>query len=534
MTRAAHVSAVLSRVLKALALRSDSVASILRTPSRDARSRRAGDRRARLLDAVSGVAESPRSTAKARRRPARRRSTRCATSRFPLTQPATIGAGRRRALAVRHSRSASRIRSRTSTGCSRRSTRAEAGVAQGGPRGVGRRLPRDPRTASTRRSFEIANAVMHTTGQAFVMAFQAGGPHAQDRGLEAVAYAWDEMRRIPAQRDCGRSRRARTSRCGWKSISASCRAASALVIGCCTFPTWNGYPGPVREPRHRQRGRRQAASERRSCRSRSPCASRARCSPEAGFDPNVVTLVAHEAGDDVAQTLALRPEVKLIDFTGSTANGRWLEEHARQAQVYTEKAGVNQIDHRLRGRLQGRGAQRRLLARALHRADVHGAAEHLRAEGRHRHRRRPPDRSTRSPRALAEGVRQAARRPRARRRDARRGVRTTACCGGSRPRARSARSCSTRGRIAHPQFPRRDDPHAAHRQARRSATARRTCNEWFGPIAFVIATDVDRRQPGDRARCGRRASEVGEDLPDHLLVVDDEDAGRVSGQHVVR
>ena len=25
----------------------------------------------------------------------------------------------------------------------------------------------------------------------------AGGPHAQDRGLEAVAYAWDEMNRVP-------------------------------------------------------------------------------------------------------------------------------------------------------------------------------------------------------------------------------------------------------------------------------------------------------------------------------------------------
>src|SRR6187549_3203446 len=36
------------------------------------------------------------------------------------------------------------------------------------------------------RSFEMAHAVQHTTGQAFVMAFQAGGPHAQDRGLEAV------------------------------------------------------------------------------------------------------------------------------------------------------------------------------------------------------------------------------------------------------------------------------------------------------------------------------------------------------------
>ena len=40
------------------------------------------------------------------------------------------------------------------------------------------------------RSFELALAVMHTTGQAFPMAFQAGGPHAQDRGLEAVATAW--------------------------------------------------------------------------------------------------------------------------------------------------------------------------------------------------------------------------------------------------------------------------------------------------------------------------------------------------------
>ncbi|MET7474901.1 aldehyde dehydrogenase family protein [Streptomyces sp. NPDC005648] len=35
--------------------------------------------------------------------------------------------------------------------------------------------------------FEIAHAVQHTTGQPFVMAFQAGGPHAQDRGLEANA-----------------------------------------------------------------------------------------------------------------------------------------------------------------------------------------------------------------------------------------------------------------------------------------------------------------------------------------------------------
>jgi phenylacetic acid degradation protein paaN len=64
---------------------------------------------------------------------------------------------------------------------------------------------------------------------------------------------------------------------------------------------------------------------------------------EAGFDPDTVLLAAHEAGDALAGELATRPEVKIIDFTGSTANGNWLEQHATQAQVYTEKAGVNQV-----------------------------------------------------------------------------------------------------------------------------------------------------------------------------------------------
>ena len=41
-------------------------------------------------------------------------------------------------------------------------------------------------------SFEMAHTVMHTTGQSFLMAFQAGGPHALDRALEAVAYTYRE------------------------------------------------------------------------------------------------------------------------------------------------------------------------------------------------------------------------------------------------------------------------------------------------------------------------------------------------------
>src|SRR5690606_29248919 len=40
---------------------------------------------------------------------------------------------------------------------------------------------------------------------------------------------------------------------------------------------------------------------------------------------------------------ATRAEVKIIDFTGSTVFGDWLERNATQAQVYTEKAGVNTV-----------------------------------------------------------------------------------------------------------------------------------------------------------------------------------------------
>src|SRR5262249_13807507 len=64
---------------------------------------------------------------------------------------------------------------------------------------------------------------------------------------------------------------------------------------------------------------------------------------ENGFDPNLVLLPADAPGEGLPAVLAVRPEIKIIDFTGSTAFGEWLEEHARQARVYTEKAGVNPV-----------------------------------------------------------------------------------------------------------------------------------------------------------------------------------------------
>jgi len=64
---------------------------------------------------------------------------------------------------------------------------------------------------------------------------------------------------------------------------------------------------------------------------------------EAGFDPNLVTLAVEQPGEHLASVLATRPEVRIVDFTGSTEYGDWLERNAHQASVYTEKAGVNTI-----------------------------------------------------------------------------------------------------------------------------------------------------------------------------------------------
>ncbi|MEU9762999.1 phenylacetic acid degradation protein PaaN [Streptomyces sp. NPDC047985] len=191
------------------------------------------------------------------------------------------------------------------------------------------------------RTHEFAHAVMHTSGQAFMMALQAGGPHAQDRGLEAVAYAYAEQVRTPGNADWTKPQGKRDPLRLHKSFTAAPRGIS-LLVGCNTFPTWNGYPGlfaslatgnPVLVKPHP--------------RAVLPLALTVRLAREvlveAGFDANLVALAAERPGEGIAKTLAVRPEIKIIDYTGSTAFGDWLETNARQAQVYTEKAGVNTI-----------------------------------------------------------------------------------------------------------------------------------------------------------------------------------------------
>jgi phenylacetic acid degradation protein paaN len=189
------------------------------------------------------------------------------------------------------------------------------------------------------RSFEMAHAVQHTSGQAFVMAFQAGGPHALDRGLEAVAYAWDASTR--------HAYAARWEKPGKRPTLMEKRfhvvpRGVEVTIGCRTFPTWNGLPGvmaslatgnPVIVKPHPatvlplalvvEVGQQVLA--------------------EAGFSPHLLTLAAEQPDAPLAIDLATHPDVKLVDFTGSTTFGDWLEANATQAAVFTEKSGVNTI-----------------------------------------------------------------------------------------------------------------------------------------------------------------------------------------------
>ena len=191
-----------------------------------------------------------------------------------------------------------------------------------------------------RRSHEIAHAVMLTTGQGPMMAFQAGGPHAQDRALEAIAYAWKAMADVPGEALWDKPQGKNPSLVMKKHYEIVGRGV-ALVVGCATFPTWNTYPGlfaalatgnPVIVKPHPNAVLPAAIS----------VSILRDVLAEQGLDPNTVTL-ALSPRPDTTQALATHSAVASIDFTGSNQFGHWLIDNARQARVYAEMAGVNTV-----------------------------------------------------------------------------------------------------------------------------------------------------------------------------------------------
>jgi len=192
-----------------------------------------------------------------------------------------------------------------------------------------------------KQSFLMANAVMHTTGQAFMMAFQAGGPHAQDRALEAIAYAYDEMNRVPRAVNWTKPQGKGDPIVLDKTWRIVPRGIS-LVIGCATFPTWNGYPAIFASL-----ATGNSVIVKPHPGAILPLAITVKIGrdvlKEAGFDPNVLMLAPDNADAPITQDLVTHPGIAIVDFTGSPAFGQWVRENAGTNLVFTEEAGINSI-----------------------------------------------------------------------------------------------------------------------------------------------------------------------------------------------
>ncbi|WP_299823703.1 phenylacetic acid degradation protein PaaN [uncultured Pontibacter sp.] len=189
------------------------------------------------------------------------------------------------------------------------------------------------------RFFEIAYATMHTTGQAYMMSFQASGPHAADRALEAIAAGLEEQTRFPEATEWEKPMGKYNLKLNktWKAVPKGV----ALVIGCSTFPTWNTVPGmyaslvtgnPVIIKPHPKAVLPIAIV----------VAEVQKVLQENGLNPNICQLAVDADDKLITKELAENPKVKLIDYTGGTEFGNYVE-GLKGKTVFTEKTGVNSI-----------------------------------------------------------------------------------------------------------------------------------------------------------------------------------------------
>ena len=184
-------------------------------------------------------------------------------------------------------------------------------------------------------SAEMAHALMHTTGQSLGMAFLTGGPQAQARGLESLAWAYREMTQIPKQSEWQRNPNQRLE----KRFMVAPQGV-ALIVGSATQPTWNAFPAffadlatgnPVIVKPHPTAILPLAIT----------IALARQVLKEHGFDANLATLLVAQPDAPTAQEVALKSEIRLIDYAGAPDFGHWLIERAHQARLFVETGGVN-------------------------------------------------------------------------------------------------------------------------------------------------------------------------------------------------
>ena len=193
----------------------------------------------------------------------------------------------------------------------------------------------------SQQTFENAYATMHTAGQGFMLAFAGSGASSLDRGLEALSMAWAAMDQIPESATFSR----RFGRGAPVTLDKQYRlvpVGTAVVVTCGSYPAWNAWPAmlanlatgnPVVLKPH-PNGILPVAIAVET--------GRALLS-EAGFSPDLLTLVADEPDRPATVPLLQHPSVRIIDFTGSQRFGGWIEAHCRDKQVYTETSGCNAV-----------------------------------------------------------------------------------------------------------------------------------------------------------------------------------------------
>lgn len=187
--------------------------------------------------------------------------------------------------------------------------------------------------------FDIAYATMHTTGQSYMMSFQASGPHANDRALEAIAMGYHEGTRYPAslvwEKPMGK-----TSLRLQKQFRAIPKGIG-LVIGCSTFPVWNSLPGiyadlvtgnPVIVKPHPKAILPIAIA----------ITAIQQVLQEKGFSPDLCQLATDTTASPITKLLCEHPGIQLIDYTGGSQFGNYVESLPGKT-VFTEKAGVNSV-----------------------------------------------------------------------------------------------------------------------------------------------------------------------------------------------
>jgi phenylacetic acid degradation protein paaN len=188
--------------------------------------------------------------------------------------------------------------------------------------------------------FEIAHAVMHTAGQSFNMAYAGSGVNALDRGIEALVYAKQAMDAV-----------APTAR--WERQFGSAKIALAktyriiprgvaVCFSCASFPTWNAWPSmlaslatgnPVIVKPHPATVLPMAIS----------VGVFRQVLARAGFDANLVTLALDTTLEPIGKLLVKHPKTAIVDFTGSTRFGQWVEQNSTPALCFTETAGCNTV-----------------------------------------------------------------------------------------------------------------------------------------------------------------------------------------------